>query len=103
MVLGEAGVAGFAGFLTSLGVPLAGVMAWVVVVIKVGAGAALILGYRAGLAAALLAVFTVFTILLVHNPLTQEDELTNALKNASIIGGLLYVIAYGPGAGWRIK
>lgn len=84
---------------TSMGVPLAGVVAWIVVLVKILGGAALILGYRVGQAALALFVFTLLTVLLIH---VKDADSTTLLKNLSIMGGLLYVMAYGAGKGWRI-
>lgn len=87
------GPAGVAGFLASLGVPLAGLMAWLVIVIKVVAGGAIIIGKRVGLASAVLIVFTAFATMLAHRDFAD----TGLWKNLAIIGGLLYLMAYGPG------
>lgn len=99
MLLGEAGIAGVTQMIDKIGIPLASIVAVLVVAVKVFAGAGLILGYRVRYASIALIVFTVLTILFVHNDLAQ---LTAALKNLSIIGGLLYVLAYGAGDGWKI-
>ncbi len=96
------GVGNFAGGLESMGLPLPILVAWAVVLIEIIGGAFLILGYRVGQAAGVLAAFLLLTVLLVHNPLRDMSELTNALKNLSIMGGMLYVIAYGAGDGWKM-
>lgn len=92
------GTAGTVGFYESLGVPMASLMVWVVVAVKIGAGGALMLGYRTCYAALALIAFTIIATLLVHMDL--ED--INLFKNLAIIGGLMYVLAYGPGEGWKL-
>ena len=77
---------------TDFGIPLANVAVWVVILVKVGAGIAIVIGKRVGLAAALLILFTIGATLVAH-----MDDLPGALKNLSIVGGLLYLMAYGPG------
>ncbi len=93
------GVSGVAGMVEGMGVPLASLVAVLILLVKIGGGAALILGYRVGCAAAALFVFTFFTVVLVH---VNDEQPTMLLKNLSIMGGLLYVMAYGPGQGWKI-
>lgn len=96
------GVGNFAGGLDAMGLPLPVLLAWVVVLVEIIGGACLILGYRVGQAAGALAIFLILTVLLVHNPLKDAAQLTAALKNLSILGGLLYVLAYGAGEGWKL-
>ncbi len=88
------GPAGSAMFMESMGVPLAGIVVWLVMAAKIGAGGAIILGKRVGLAAAVLIGFTVLATLVAH--VSPFDEIS-VLKNLAIIGGLLYLMAYGPG------
>src|SRR5690606_10563114 len=87
------------GMIESMGLPLAGLVAWLVVAVKVLGGAGLILGYKTDESALALFIFTLLTVVLVHN---NAEEMTAALKNLSIMGGLLYVLAYGPGNGWKL-
>ena len=100
---GEGGVGGFSGMVEGLGLPAAGLLAWVVVLVELIGGALLILGWRVGQAAGVLVVFLVLTVLLVHNPLSDAAQLGTALKNLAIAGGLLYVLAYGAGEGWKVR
>lgn len=92
------GPAGAAGFYESMGLPMASLLVWVVIAIKLGAGGALMLGYRTGMAAAVLIVFTLLATLVAH--MNTEDM--NLWKNLAIIGGLLYAMAYGAGEGWKL-
>jgi putative oxidoreductase len=78
---------------TGLGIPLAGLVVWIVIAVKVIAGFAIILGYRVGLAAAVLILFTFGATITAHRDFADP----NLLKNLAIIGGLLYLMAYGPG------
>jgi putative oxidoreductase len=89
---------GPAEMIANIGFPAAGLLAWVVVAVKVLGGAGLILGYRTGLSAAALFAFTLLTVVFVH----ADMEDPSLFKNLSIMGGLLYAMAYGPGEGWRL-
>ncbi len=99
MIFGEYGVAGVAGMIEKIGFPVAGLLAWIVVLVKVLGGAGLILGYRTEQCAMALFVFTLLTVVFVHNTV---DDMTQAMKNLSIMGGLLYVVAYGTGDSWKL-
>jgi len=93
------GVDGFSGMIEGRGLPMPMILAWLVVVLKIVAGAALMLGFRTSQAALALLIFTALATLFFH--LDLED--VNLFKNLAIIGGLLYVYVYGPGNGWRLK
>jgi len=91
------GGAGFlAGSLDFLG-PLATVVAWAGIILKIVAGAAIIIGKRVGLASALLIIFTVVATIIAHLDWSDPNEITATLKNLAVIGGLMYLMAYGPG------
>ena len=93
------GVDTMVGMIESRGLPMAALLAWVVVAVKIVAGAALMLGYRTRDAAMALLIFTGLATLLYH--LDLED--INLFKNLAIMGGLLYVYVYGPGEGRRLR
>lgn len=89
---------GTAGYFTAMGVPMAGVLVWVVIAVKILGGAAIIIGKRVGIAAGALIVFTILATVIGHRDIADPMQLTQALKNLSIIGGLIYVMAYGAGS-----
>lgn len=64
-------------------------------IFEVVAGILLALGLMSRLVSILLAAFVLVTIAVAHNPLVDPAELTAALKNLAITGGLLLVFAYG--------
>jgi putative oxidoreductase len=97
------GVAGTAGYFASVGIPMAGIAAWVAIIIKICGGLALILGYRVGLAAGALILFTLGASYFGHHDLSDQMNQIAVMKNLAIIGGLLYVMAFGAGTGWRLK
>ena len=91
------GPAGIAGYFASLGIPLAGLAAWAAIVIKIGAGGALMIGRYVPKAAAILILFTLIATVLAHmSPETDPQFPNGLLKNLAIVGGLLYVMAFGP-------
>ncbi len=103
---GMAGINGVAGMIGSTGLPLATVLAFIVVAIKVLGGAGLMLGYRTGLAAFSLFLFTAAATLAFHMGASDMGIFgwdMGLFKNLAIMGGLLYAMAYGPGEGWKLS
>lgn len=72
-------------------------------VIEIAGALMVILGWRARLGAAALAFFTVVAAVTMHNFWSVSDgmmkmvETAMFLKNLTIVGGLLLVVAFGPG------
>jgi len=93
MITAEGGPAASAGFYESVGLPMAATLVWVVVVFKILAGGALVIGRHVGNAACALIVFTLLTAVLAHRDLADP----HLFKNLAIVGGLLYVMAFGAG------
>jgi len=80
-------------YFISIGVPFGALMAWPVIILKIVAGGMLMVGYRVGVAASALILFTLGTTLIAH----MDPNDTNLFKNLAIVGGLLYVVGYGKG------
>ena len=85
------------GYIASAGLPFAPLGLAVAVAIEILGGAALILGYRTRIVAAVLAVFTVATALAFHNNLADQGQFIHFFKNIAMSGGLLQVVALGSG------
>ena len=96
------GYDGTAGYMASAGLPMVGVLLPLTILLELGGGIALIIGWKARWVALALAVFTLLASLMFHNFWAMQPEavMTNTLlfyKNVAIIGGLLMVFAFGPG------
>jgi len=97
------GVAGSAGYLAKLGFPAPEIMVWVAIVIEIGGAVLLITGWHARRAAWLLILFVAIATAMAHrfwefDAAQYNNQLNHFLKNAAIIGGLLYVAMLGAGA-----
>ena len=91
------------GYFASLGIPMAALMAWVVIIVKIVAGGLIIVGRKTTEAAAVLIVFTLIATLLAHMNAEQDPMFPNGLlKNLAVVGGLLYLMAFGP-EGMNVK
>lgn len=87
------------GWMEAMGVP--GMLLPAVILLEIGGGAALILGFQAPLVAAALAGFSVIAALIFHNNLADQMQMILFMKNFAMAGGLLYVVAFGAGA-WSL-
>jgi putative oxidoreductase len=97
------GFAGTAAYMASKGMPMAQLLLVGAIVVEFGGGLMLVAGFKARWAALAIAAFLVPTTLIFHNPLGADGaaQMTQLLKNLSILGGMLYVAAFGPGA-WSV-
>lgn len=100
------GFAGTAGYIGSVGLPMPQVLAALAIAVELGAGIALIIGFKARWAAGALAVFTVLAAVLFHNywALPADKQMMQQIsfmKNLAVTGGLLMVMAFGAGA-WSV-
>ncbi len=100
------GYAGVQGYMEAMGVP--GALLPLVIVLEIGGGIALLVGYRARVAAFLLAGFTLLSGVLFHllpsfgmEGMAAQGEVTSFLKNLAIAGGLGLVTIFGAGA-WSV-
>ena len=96
------GFDGTVGYIASKGLPLAQLVAIGTIVVEVGGGIMLAIGYKARWAALALAIFTLLAAILFHNFWAVEaaqkmNQQINFLKNLAITGGMLMVFAFGPG------
>ncbi len=80
--------------IASKGLPLPQVLAAGTVAFLLLGSVSLILGYKAKIGALLIILFLVPATLAFHPIAT---DLSGFLKNLALIGGLMMVIAYGPG------
>ena len=89
------GYAGMQGYMESMGVP--GALLPVVIVLEVLGGLLLMLGWHTRVTAFLLAGFTIIATLIFHSNLGDQTQMLFFMKNLSITGGLLMVVAHGAG------
>jgi len=97
-----AGFEGTAGYIASKGLPLPQLLTIVAILIELGGGLMLVLGWKARWAAAAMLVFTALAALIFHNfwavpPDQAQNQMIHFMKNISMMGGLLYVLVHGSG------
>jgi putative oxidoreductase len=85
------------GFIASAGLPFPLLAYLVAIVIEVGGGVFLILGYQSRIVASVMAVYTIAAALGFHRDFADPNAMAHFLKNISITGGLLQIVARGAG------
>ena len=96
------GFAGTVGYITSMGLPLPQVGAAIAVIVELGLGIALLLGYKTRIVAIVMALFTIAAAVFFHKYWSAPDAMKmmqqiNFNKNIAIAGGLLALAGFGPG------
>jgi putative oxidoreductase len=84
-------------YIEAAGLMLPSVGFAIAVAVEIGAGTALLLGYRARLAASLMAVFSIGAALGFHRNFSDMNQFVHFMKNVAIAGGLLQIAAFGTG------
>ena len=97
------GFEGVAGYIGSKGLPMPQVLAALTIVLELGGGILLILGYKTRWVAILFFLWLIPTTLIFHrfwgvDPKTAQQMQIHFLKNVSIMGAMLMLAAFGPGA-----
>lgn len=80
------------GYMEAMGVPSA--MLPLTILLELGGGLALLLGFQTRLVALGLAVFSLITAFIFHSGV---DDAVNFMKNMAIAGGLLLLVLQGAG------
>jgi putative oxidoreductase len=96
------GFDGTVGYIASKGLPLPQLAAIAAIIVELGGGILLILGWKTRWAAAAMCIFTVVAALIFHNfwavPAEQaQNQMIHFMKNICMAGGLLYVVVFGSG------
>ena len=86
------------GYIQAMGLPLASAGLVAAIVVELGGGLLLALGYKTRLVALLLAAFSVVTGLVFHSAVGDQNQMIHLMKNLAMAGGLLQIVAFGAGA-----
>ena len=89
---------GTAQYFASVHVPAPHIAVWAAAPLHLFGGLALLVGFCTRWAAAVLALLCLGTAFGVHLPAGDLENMINFYKNLVMTGGLLYVIAFGPGS-----
>ena len=65
------------------------------IILEIAGPILIIIGYKAKLAAGLLAVFCIATALIFHLDFSNQMQITSFLKNIALAGGFLFIVVNG--------
>jgi len=95
--LGKLGAYGAtAAYMSSIGIP--GVLLPIVIATEVLGALAIVVGWKTRVFALLMAGFSLVTALAFHNNFADQTQMIMFMKNVSIAGGFLLLVANGAGA-----
>ncbi len=97
------GFDGTVGYIAAKNLPMPTIVAALTILVELGGGLALVVGFFTRQSALILAVFTLLAAFLFHNfwaadAASQMMQQINFMKNLSIAGGMLVLAAFGPGS-----
>ncbi|PHR25498.1 MAG: hypothetical protein COA37_01275 [Hoeflea sp.] len=92
------GVAGTAGYMASMGIPLPNISVWLVIALEIFGGIAILLGFFTRYAAWALAAFCVVSGYLGHFQPEDQMQMTSFMKNLAMAGGYMALAVAGAGA-----
>lgn len=84
-------------YIESAGLPLPSVAYLLAVACELGGGLAVLAGFKARIAAAVMCVFTLAAALGFHSNFADPNMMIHFMKNVAIAGGFLMIVAFGPG------
>ena len=90
------------GYIASKGLPLPQLGAVIAIVVELGTGILIVIGWQARWAATVLLLFLIPTTFIFHNFWSVEAaqkpmQTLQFMKNLCIMGGVLYIMAFGAG------
>ncbi|GMR00640.1 MAG: DoxX family protein [Zetaproteobacteria bacterium] len=87
--------AGTQGYMEAMGVP--GMLLPLVILLEVGGGLMLVLGWKARWTAAAMGVFSLTSAAIFHHNLADQMQMIMFMKNLSIAGGMFILAVHGAG------
>jgi len=96
-------IEGTAGYIASVGLP--GFLVYPTILVEVLGGLAVLVGYQTRIAALLLAGFSILAAVFFHFQPDNQMQMISFMKNITIAGGFLFLVAQGAGRfsvdGWK--
>jgi putative oxidoreductase len=93
--------AGTKQYIEAAGLPLPDIAYIVSMIVELGGGILLLIGYQTRLVALVMGLFTIAAALGFHSNFADQNQQIHFLKNLAIAGGFLQIVAFGAGA-WSL-
>jgi putative oxidoreductase len=90
--------AGTAGYMGSLGLPAPSLVTAIAIIVEIGGGLLILIGYQTRLVALALAIYVLVSAFIGHFQLGDLNQFQHFMKNMAIVGGSLAFVALGAGA-----
>jgi len=93
-------ITGFSGtqkYMAAYGMPFTAFFAICAIILEIGGGLSVLLGYKARWGAVALMVFLIPTTLIFHTNFSDQMQVIQFMKNIAILGGLFMVAGFGAG------
>ena len=84
------------GYMEAMHVP--GALLWPTILLEIGAGLLIVVGYKTRIVATLLAGFCLLTAAIFHNQFADQIQMIMFLKNLAMAGGFALLASVGPGS-----
>ncbi len=92
------GIEGTAGYIASVGLPAATLLAWLAAIFELVAGLMILVGFMTRQTAWALAAFCVFTGFVFHFQPADQMQFISFMKNLAMAGGFLFLTITGAGS-----
>jgi putative oxidoreductase len=84
-------------WITSTGLPMPAVAYVASIIIELGGGLLLVLGWQIRALSVVLSLFAIATAFIFHRNVADQNQLFHFLKNIAVMGGLFQLMAFGAG------
>ena len=89
---------GASGYMASLGLPAPALVTLLAIIIEIGGGLLMLVGYQTRLVALGLAIYVLVSAFIGHSQIGDSNQFMHFMKNMAIVGGSLAFVAFGAGA-----
>ena len=85
-------------YMDSLGVPVPSLFLLIAIVVEIGGGLLIVVGYQTRVVALLLGLYTLVAAFIGHFQFADPNQFQHFMKNIALVGGSLALVACGGGA-----